>query len=72
MMSAHKIKVTALSGDLLLLFLLGHIFASVSLSHLDPLSLLSSQKCSLTCATILIFILVSVLLTKLHLYHITL
>lgn len=51
MMSAHKIKITTLSGDLLLLFLLGHIFASVSFSHLNSLSLLSSQKCSLICAT---------------------
>lgn len=47
----YKIKVTTLSGYLLPLFLLGHIFASVSFSHLSSLSLLSSEKCSLICAT---------------------
>lgn len=51
MVSAHEIKVTTLSRDLLLLFLLGHIFAFVSFSHFNSLSLLSSQKCSLICAT---------------------
>lgn len=49
--SAHKIKVTTLSGYLLLLFLLGHIFASISFSHLNSLSLLSSYMFSLICAT---------------------